>query len=813
MKITDLAKELGIPAKELVKVAQSIDIRVKRVFEFLDEEQIGHLQQKIQGNTTEEIKKEAPTRRKRISKRDNITQSETAKEIRKKKENVKKEQSDSKRTKKSLSSTDKQQSIAHPQERTKIRSEHTVVENVTKDQKHTPEPKKTQPPTSKTSKPISIASTPPRRRIEIVDSVKDPENWLAGRKDAKNSKKTSNTKYNNSFYDHSTEFRKKRKKHKKQKETPQEIEEIVKHTFNPRKGSIKIGAAITVSELSNAIGIRASDIIKKLMDIGVFATINQSISGEEATFIASEFQIEIEVEATDLEDVLKSQATGEAISRSPVVTIMGHVDHGKTSLLDYIRKSQVARKEAGGITQHMGAYRIYTDSGEVTLLDTPGHEAFTAMRARGANVTDIVILVVAANDGVQPQTVEAIHHAQAADAEIIVAVNKIDLPEADPQRVRQDLLNHELVAEEFGGKTTFTNVSAITGEGVNHLMDMIHLHAEMLELKAKVGGQAQGSIIESHLKKGKGPVATVIVEEGTLKVGDYFVAGQTYGKIRAMTNSRGKNLSQATPSMPAEISGLNRVANVGTRLHVLNDEKIAKQIAQRRIVRSREEAAVKQRKMQLENLFSEIEAEEFVELNLLIKSDVQGSAEALQETFTKLGNENASIRVIHSASGDITENDVMLASASDAIIIAFGVRMEASAKKVNLHEGIEIRHYKVIYEALDDVKLALQGMLKPQLKKQVIGHCVVREVFNAVKSRQIVGCYVQEGKIIKDASIKLMRGNKECYNGPLSSLKRFKDDVKEVATHYECGISFEHDDVQMGDTIEVYTFVEESVTL
>ncbi len=807
IKLRDLAAKLNIPAKELVEVAKSIGLDVKGVFDFLNEDQVAKLQHRIENKPQKSPQtKEAPTRRRRIS-RNTETQSKTAKEIRQKKEAAKQEQIEKETTKKTQNPTEtkKLETTDVPQTQEQPKPEPQVVKKVVEKTTNKTAPEQPQVEDSPTPK----YQPAPRRQIEIVNSAKDRENWLAGRK---NVKKTSDKKYNNQFDDHASELRRKRKKVKKSKEKIQE-EEVVKHTFNPRKGSIKIGATITVSELSSAIGIRASDIIKKLMDLGVLATINQSISGEEAALIASEFQVEVEIEAKDLEDVLTSQATGEAMTRAPVVTIMGHVDHGKTSLLDYIRKSQVVRKEAGGITQHMGAYRIYTDAGEMTLLDTPGHEAFTAMRARGANVTDIVILVVAANDGVQPQTVEAIHHAQAANAEMIVAVNKIDLPDADPQKVRQELLSHELIAEEFGGKTTFVNVSAITGEGVDQLMDMIHLHAEVLELKAKVEGLAQGNIIESHLKKGKGPVATVIVEEGTLKVGDCFVAGQTYGKIRAMTNSRGKNLLEATPSMPAEISGLNRVADVGSRLHVLNDDKIARQIAERRITRSREEAAVKQRKMQLENLFSSIEVEEFVELKLLIKTDVQGSAEALEETFAQLGNENASIRVIHSASGNITENDVMLASASDAIIIAFDVGMEATAKKVNLDEGVAIRYYKVIYEALEDVKLALQGMLKPQVKEEVIGRCVVREIFNAIKSRQIVGCYVQDGKITKDACIRLMRGDKECYNGPLSSLKRFKDDVKEVGNHYECGISFESNDVQVGDTIEVYTFVEESVTL
>ena len=660
--------------------------------------------------------------------------------------------------------------------------------------------------------PSEVIEEVPVRRIEIVESVKDSETWIAEKRpDLKNNKKSE--KKHKFHSDDAYVVRKKRKKDKNVQKQKEQQPEAPKHTFNPRRNKIRIGATITVAELAGKIGVRVSEIIKKLMELQVFATINQAISGEEAALIASEFNVEVVVEMADLEDVLKSNATGDPIQRAPVVTIMGHVDHGKTSLLDYIRKSQVARKEAGGITQHMGAYRIYTDSGEMTLLDTPGHEAFTAMRARGANVTDIVILVVAANDGVQPQTVEAIHHAQAANAEIIVAVNKIDLPEANSQKVRQELLEHELIAEDFGGQTTFVDVSAMTGQGIDDLMEMIHTHAEVLDLKAKPEGQAKGTIIESHLKQGSGPVATVIVEEGTLEVGNYFIAGQTYGKIRVMNNSRGKSLSKATPSMPAEISGLNSVADVGAKLHVLSDEKIARQIAERRIARSREEAAVKQRKTPLENLFSNIEAKEFIELKLLIKSDVKGSLDALEKMFSTLGNEHASVRVIHSAAGNVTENDVMLAAASDAIIIAFGVNIEANARKINQNEGVDIRHYKVIYDAEQEVKLALEGMLKPRLKEEVIGKCVVRDVFNKVKSNSVVGCYVQDGKIVKDSTIRVIRGEKECYSGPLNSLKRFKEDVKEVASNYECGIAIEYDDIQIGDIIEVYRFVEESVTL
>ena len=587
-----------------------------------------------------------------------------------------------------------------------------------------------------------------------------------------------------------------------------------KHTFNPRKKSIKIGSSITVGDLAGQIGIKTTDIIKKLMAMDVMATINQNIAGETAALIASEFNIEVELDTARLEDVLEvKQEEQELIIRAPIVTIMGHVDHGKTSLLDKIRETQVSEGEAGGITQHIGAYRVETPMGDITFLDTPGHEAFTAMRARGANVTDIVVLVVAADDGVQPQTIEAIHHAQAAEVPIIVVINKIDRPEANPTRVQQELLEHSLISEELGGETIFVKASAKTGEGLETLLEMIHLQAEVLELKAPVSGNSRGVIIESQIIKGRGPVGTVLIQQGTLHVGDFYVVGETFGKVRALFDDKGHAIKNVTPSTPAEVLGFNRAPSTGEHIIVLDDEKTARQIAENRANKSKDDEAAQQQKLHLENLFNRITSEEHVELKILIKADVQGSVEALQSSLSKMGNEQVSIRFLHTGIGTITENDVLLASASDAIIIGFNTMLDVNAKIVNSREKVDIRLYDVIYNAIDDAKKALEGLLKPMLRDEVIGRCEVRQIFNANKTGQILGCYVTEGKLLRDALVRIFRREDVIHEGDLISLKRFKDDVLEVMNNYECGVVVDSHQVEVGDVIEAFVQVEESATL
>lgn len=604
-----------------------------------------------------------------------------------------------------------------------------------------------------------------------------------------------------------------RKRDRKQKNKAKQIVEKKKHTFNPRKKMIKIGDSITVGELAGLIGIKVPDIIKKLMALGTMATINQSIQGETAALVASEFNIEIETDTYDIEDEVKEEEEVDEAScepRSPIVTIMGHVDHGKTSLLDKIRITHVTEGEAGGITQHIGAYNVKTSVGKIAFLDTPGHEAFTAMRARGANVTDIVILVVAADDGVQPQTIEAIHHAQAANVPIIVAINKVDRPDANPTRIQQQLLEHNLVSEDFGGETIFVNVSAKSGEGIDNLLEMVQLQAELLELKAPTSGNARGVIIESQISKGKGPVGTVLVKKGTLKVGDYYVVGDTYGRVRAMLDEKSNPLKTAGPAVPVEILGFNKVPQIGEEFIVLEEEKTARQIAASRSEKAKEESAKNQRKLHLENLFDRINEEEQVELNLLIKTDVQGSIEALNSALGMLGNDQISVHFIHTGTGEITETDVMLASASDAIIIGFNVKPDNKAKEAIAHEGVDVRLYQVIYDAIEDVKKALEGLLRPTIKEEIIGHCEIRQIYNPSKGIQILGSYVTDGCLVRNALVRVYRGEEVVGNGSIQSLRRFKDDVKEVKHNYECGVGLDISSVEEGDTIEAYVQVEES---
>ncbi|MBT5087283.1 MAG: translation initiation factor IF-2, partial [Deltaproteobacteria bacterium] len=509
-----------------------------------------------------------------------------------------------------------------------------------------------------------------------------------------------------------------------------------KHVFNPRKKSIRIGNQVGVAELAGLIGIKVPEILKKLMSLGIMGTINQTITGETAELIAADFEITIEVESFELSDLLKEEEldVSELEERAPIVTIMGHVDHGKTSLLDKIRESRIASGEAGGITQHIGAYHLEVKGNQVTFLDTPGHEAFTSMRARGANITDIVVLVVASDDKVQPQTVEAIQHARAANVPIIVAINKIDRPESDPIRIQQELLSHELIPEDLGGSTIFVKVSAKTGDGIDELLEMIHLQAEILELKSTSKGFARGTIIESRVRKGQGPVGTVLVQRGTLKIGDYFVMGSIHGRIRAMFNEVGDTMIEAGPAIPVEISGLSNVPEVGAKFVVLEDEKIARQIAEDLELKLRSETIQEYQKTSLDNLFSKIDEGKVTELRLILKGDVQGSVEALKTSLQQIGDERISLRFLLCSVGNVTETDITLASASDAIIVGFNVQMDAKARETQSSEGVDVRLYDVIYNALDDVKAAMEGLLEPEIREEVLGHLEVRQVFSSGKN-------------------------------------------------------------------------------
>ncbi len=575
---------------------------------------------------------------------------------------------------------------------------------------------------------------------------------------------------------------------------------------------IVIGESITVKELAEKMKKPASELIKKLMGLGVMSTINQEIDSDTAEILATDlgFKVEVVIEKTDEELLEEFEDKPEDLVKRPcVVVVMGHVDHGKTSLLDAIRSTNVIATEAGGITQHIGAYQVEHNGQKITFLDTPGHEAFTAMRARGANVTDVAILVVAADDGVMPQTIEAINHAKAAKVPIIVAINKIDKPGANPDRVKQELTEHGLVAEEWGGDTICVNVSAKARMNLEEILEMILLVTEMAELKANPKRPGKGTVIEAELDKGRGPVATVLVQNGTLQVGDSLVAGSAYGKVRAMIDDKGRRVKKAGPSTPVEVLGLNDVPQAGDVFHALDDDKKARQIAEKRLVKRREEELKTTSKVTLEDLFKHIKEGEIKELNIIIKADVQGSVEAVKQSLARLSTDEVRVNPIHGGVGAITETDIMLASASNAIIIGFNVRPDNNARKAAENEQVDIRLYRVIYNAIEDVKAAMTGLLDPDIKEVILGRAEVRQTFKASKIGTIAGCYVTEGKVTRDAKVRVIRDGIVVHEGQLDSLKRFKDDAKEVAQGYECGITIDkYNDIQDGDIIEAFTFEE-----
>ncbi len=576
---------------------------------------------------------------------------------------------------------------------------------------------------------------------------------------------------------------------------------------------VEIPESISVGDLAQGMSVKATEVIKLMMGLGSMATINQMLDQETASLVVEEMGHKVKlINESALEDevVFAAKDSGEQVSRAPIVTIMGHVDHGKTSLLDYIRKTKVTESEAGGITQHIGAYVVETDKGKITFLDTPGHAAFTAMRARGANVTDIVIIVIAADDGVMPQTEEAVKHAQAANVPIIVAVNKIDKQEADPDRVKQELSKLEIIPEDWGGDTQFVNVSAQTGEGINDLLESISLQAELLELKASKTGAATGTVIEARLDKGRGPVATILVHSGALNKGDIILSGREFGRVRAMVDSNGNEImSSVGPSTPVEILGLSGIPNAGDEMIVVPDEKIAREIAEQRQNKNRESKLAKQHAVKLQNAIDRMSEGEVATLNILVKADVQGSSEAIVEALTRLSTDEVRVGIISNGVGGITETDMNLAHASQAVVIGFNVRADASARKLANEEEIEIRYYSIIYDLIDDVKAAMSGMLAPELREQIIGVAEVKDVFRSPKFGDIAGCIVSTGMIKKNSPIRVLRDNVVIYEGELESLRRFKDDVNEVKSGTECGIGVKnYDNVQPGDQIEVFERIE-----
>jgi translation initiation factor IF-2 len=653
----------------------------------------------------------------------------------------------------------------------------------------------------------TVASSPQKAQ-DIIELDLDDTNISTGKTTKKTKpKRFDDNKANNHLKGHHKPGNNKGNNKGKQQEQRKE-----KIDNTPKK--IIVRGTMTVGETAKALHKDASEVIKKLLFLGVMATINQELDLDAIQLLAAEFGVEVElkipVEEDKFELIEEKDDEADLQERPPVVTIMGHVDHGKTTLLDAIRKTNVTEGEAGGITQHIGAYQVEIHGKKITFLDTPGHEAFTSMRARGAQVTDITVLVVAADDGVMPQTVEAINHAKAANVPIIVAVNKIDKPEANPDRVKQELTEYGLVPEEWGGDTIFCNVSAKQRIGLENILDMILLVAEVQELKANPNKRARGTVLEAELDKGKGPVARVLIQHGTLKIGDSFVAGCCFGRVRAMVNDKGKKLKEAGPSTPVEITGLTEVPQAGDPFMCFEDERKARAIAEKRAITQRQAELGSNARVTLDDLYKHIKDGEIKDLNVIIKGDVQGSVEALKGSLEKINIEGVRVKILHTGVGAITESDVILASASNAIVIGFNVRPEPQAKNTAEQEKVDIRLHRVIYNVIDEIEAAMKGMLDPVFKENVIGHAEVRNIFKVSKIGTIAGCMVTSGKIIRNAEVRLIRSGIVVYEGKIESLKRFKDDAKEVAQGLECGISLEKfNDIKEGDIIEA--FVMETV--
>ena len=860
MRVFELAKEMNLPAKQLLQRIRKLGIPVSSNFNALSDEQVAIIRKKIgspANSPPSRPAKESPaqiisTRREDTNPEgtleldsDTLIGGKRPRRIRRRRseeaqeENIIRVSGDPQEAPPSPPEpvVEVQQETSEPEEvPVEARSAVNSVEEVTEERVAESEPKpvpleaetvvEAAPPLPPSSETASKPTTPSREEEERKQRERksekkgskarhhrreESESEALQRKQRRENNEPGVVNYNE---DDDQPRRKQRKSERRRGQRVREQSETTKHVFNPRKKSIKIGNAITVADLASLIGIKVTDILRRLMENGVMASINQSIPGETAALIAAEFEVEVEQETTNLEEQVFETTDGtDQRERAPIVTIMGHVDHGKTSLLDKIRSAKVTEGEAGGITQHIGAYHVRHNNHNITFLDTPGHEAFTAMRARGANVTDIVILVVAADDRVQPQTIEAINHAQAAEVPLIVAVNKVDKPDASPQRIEQELLEHNLVSEGLGGDTIMVPVSAKTGDGIDNLLEMVLLQAEVLELKAFYDGPARGAIIESKISRGKGAVGTVLIQRGILRIGDFFLVGTTCGRVRAMFNDHGQPIQEATPAVPVEITGFDDVPTTGETFIVMDDERTAQQLVQQRLENQRKANISQQQKTNLENIFSQLEEAGSLELNLLLKADVQGSVEALRNSLSQLGSEKISVRFLHTGLGNVTETDVVLASASDAIIIAFNVQADAKTRETLAREGVDLRLYDVIYNAIDDVRAALLGMLAPEIREEVIGRCRVDQIFNANRIGNIFGCLVTEGKVVRNCKARVLRDESEIHIGHVVSLKRFKDDVREVTQNYECGIVLDFQDVQQGDLIEAFIEVEEAATL
>lgn len=640
-----------------------------------------------------------------------------------------------------------------------------------------------------------------KRPVQSESDSQKKAGWKSGKKDRKNMRVT---RFGDDYDRYSKRGKRGKGKAKKVTQPAAEMKAIKKR--------IKVADTISVGDLAHRMRVKANEIISKLMGLGVMATLNQALDVDTATLVASDFGYEVEqgfTEEIGVQQLIEQEEGGEAVSRPPVVTVMGHVDHGKTSILDAIRHTDVADGEAGGITQHIGAYHVSSKAGDVTFVDTPGHAAFTEMRSRGAQITDLVILVVAADDGVMDQTREAIHHAQAAEVPILVVVNKIDKDNADPDRVKRELAELNLSPEEWGGDTIYCETSAKQNIGIEKLMENIELMAEMLELKADPNRKARGRVVEAKLDKGRGAVATILVQEGTLRTGDHFVVGQFSGKVRALLDYRGKPVKSAKPAIPVEVQGLTGVPSAGDEFVVVTDEKMAKSVSQVRALKARESELASSTKVSLDKLFEKLSEGEVQELRVVLRADVQGTLEAFGNAAEKLSTDEVKVRVLHEGTGTITESDILLASASDAVIIGFNVRPTSKVKDLAMKENVDVRSYDVIYHALDDIRKAMVGMLEPTFEEEVIGNAEVRDIFRAPKVGTIAGCFVTDGKMQRNSSVRVLRDGVVVYTGKVGSLRRFKEDAKEVMSGYECGITIENfNDIKIDDTLEAFVLNE-----
>jgi translation initiation factor IF-2 len=831
--VKQLAQVIGIPVERLLKQLQDAGLSISDIEQTVTEEQKRILLTHLKGNTTTGEDRATPERitlrRKSLSQvkvgHDVHTGKTVNIEVRKKQIFVKRPTpppppEPSVPAVEPLLPVEEKQPQAEPAAPVEILEEVTVSESVVSSSEAltpqvdyvAPQPKPPAPP------PVSepkFDKTGKKKTSMANNGESEKSDFKKAKKKAKYQPSMAEEE-EGEFHGRGKRFRFKKRKPQEKSEKYKEAEETLTHGFAlptaPQIKEVMIPETITVAELAKRMSVKAAEVIKTMINLGAMATINQVIDQDTAMIVVEEMGHKPKVLKEDAVEANLGEfiSKGEKLeSRAPVVTIMGHVDHGKTSLLDYIRLTKVAAAEAGGITQHIGAYYVTTKKGNITFLDTPGHAAFTAMRARGAKATDIVVLIVAADDGVKPQTVEAVQHAKAAHVPIIVAVNKMDKSGADPERVMNELSNLEVISEAWGGDTMFVNISAKTGLGIEDLLDAILLQAEVLELKALTDGAAKGVVIESRLDKGRGPVATVLVQNGTLRKGDILLAGLQYGRVRALVGDNGTQVDSAGPSIPVEVQGLSGIPHAGDDALVVPDEKKAREVALFRQGKFRDVKLARRQKSSLEGLFENMAAAESKVLNVVLKADVQGSLEAISEALIKLSNEEVQVVIIASGVGGITESDVHLAIASHAILIGFNVRADNTAKKLAEHEGVSLHYYSVIYDIVDQVKAALTGLLAPQFKEEIIGIAEVRDVFRSPKLGAIAGCMVIQGSIKRNNLIRVLRDNVVIYEGTLESLRRFKDDVTEVRQGLECGIGVKnYNDIKAGDLIEVFETVE-----